>query len=270
MDAPEPLVPPDLDLRDFRWMKLDLIALFNSEFNDTPDDTAWRAGVTLWGKAWHQVPAGSLPDDDARLCNMAGLGRDLKTWRRIRELALHGFTKCTDGRLYHRFLCEIAADAATERAKYLKDKKADRDRKKGKTSTGIPPEEPDFPPENGSDQPEFHRKTPLEGAERQEDHNLKPNSETNLARVGSLNVEVVSFGRSAPAAGALKAKRKEQLQQKLLRYCNATMDGAAKSAAITGLCGGDPENNEQVWFDKIDVQMRRDKWDDTAEARQRV
>jgi hypothetical protein len=143
-NLPPPPVPADLDLRDFRWMKLDLIALFNSDFNATPDDTAWRAGVTLWGKAWHQVPAGSLPDDDATLCNLAGLGRDLKTWRRIREVALRGFAKCADGRLYHGYVCQMAMDAAEERRRFEERRSRDRERKKtlhsGGTGDGTPPD----------------------------------------------------------------------------------------------------------------------------------
>ena len=96
---PAPLTPPDADLRGFRWMKLDVLALLNSDFNATHDDAAWRAGVTLWCRAWHQVPAGSLPNDDATLCHLVGLGRDLSTWSRIRAGALHGFVECADGRL---------------------------------------------------------------------------------------------------------------------------------------------------------------------------
>lgn len=142
MGPPQPLSPPGLDLRDFRWMKLDLIALFNSDFNATPDDTAWRAGVTLWGKAWHQVPAGSLPDDDPTLCNLSGLGRDLKTWRRIRAAALRGFTPCSDGRLYHSFLCRMAIEADAERRRFEARRAKDRDRKKADGSDGIPPETP--------------------------------------------------------------------------------------------------------------------------------
>lgn len=137
-DLPEPPVPSDLDLRDFRWMKLDLIALFNSDFNTTLDDTAWRAGVTLWGKSWHQVPAGSLPKDDPTLCNLCGLGRDLKAWKRIRPAALRGFYECSDGRLYHRYVCQMAADAHAERKRFEERKSKDRLRKKG----GDPPEKP--------------------------------------------------------------------------------------------------------------------------------
>jgi hypothetical protein len=139
---PAPFVSIDLDLRDYRWMRLDIIALGNSDFNSTADDTAWRAGVTLWCKAWHQVPAGSLPNDDKLLCNMAGFGRDLKQWMRVRATALHGFVTCSDDRLYHRFLCGMALKAAEEQSRYLKKKEADRERKfqrkSGGRSSGIP------------------------------------------------------------------------------------------------------------------------------------
>ena len=146
---PEPLTPSNCDLRDFRWMKLDIVALFNSDFNMTADDTAWRAGVTLWGRAWHQVPAGSLPNDELTLCNLAGFGRDMKTWRRIRNIALRGFILCTDGRLYHTFLCPMAKEAHEEKCRFEKRRAADRERKRAgvpseadTTSAGIPPEAP--------------------------------------------------------------------------------------------------------------------------------
>lgn len=190
---PDPIVPLDLDLRDFRWMKLDLIALFNSDFNSTADDTAWRAGVTLWGKAWHQVPAGSLPDDDARLCNLAGLGRDMKTWRRVKHEALHGFDRCSDGRLYHRFLCGMAVEAADERDRYARRREADRTRKTARLSVGIPPDErdteppipqenPEIPAEKTAIPAEFHPENPIEGAKRPESKVKIKNLSGNLGR----------------------------------------------------------------------------------------
>jgi hypothetical protein len=151
-ELPQPPVPSDLDLRDFRWMKLDLTALFNSDFNQTLDDAAWRAGVTLWGKAWHQVPAGSLPNDESKLCHLAGLGRDTATWSRIRETALHKFYLCGDGRLYHPIVCRHALDADAERKRYAARLARDRKRKRG----GIPAE-------NGAVPTEFHMENPIEG-----------------------------------------------------------------------------------------------------------
>ncbi len=110
-EFPAPLSPPDCDLRDFPFMPVDIQRLFNSEFHARTDDAAWRAGVTLWLKSFHQVPSGSVPDDDVSLARLAELGRDVKGWRRIREMALYGWVKCSDGRLYHPVVAEKAAEA---------------------------------------------------------------------------------------------------------------------------------------------------------------
>ncbi len=112
---PEPLVPTDADLRDFSFMPLDLVRLFGSRFHAIANDSEWRAGVTLWCKSFHQVPAGSLPDDDVELCRLAELGRDLKAWKRHRAVALHGWVRCTDGRLYHSVVAEKANEAWTRK-----------------------------------------------------------------------------------------------------------------------------------------------------------
>jgi len=119
---PGPPVPPEVDLRGLDYMPLFGNHLFGSDFNAGATDAEWRAAITLWWKAWNQVPAGSLPHDDAALCRLADLGRDVKTWKRLRERALHGFILCDDGRLYHPFLCQQALIAWEKRVK-------DRERK---------------------------------------------------------------------------------------------------------------------------------------------
>jgi len=107
----KPLTPADCDLRDSKFMPLYVQALLNSGFNAMMDDTAWRAGVTLWLRAWHQVPAASLPDGDAELCALAGLGRALKRWKKVRDQALRGWICCDDGRFYHPLIAEAALEA---------------------------------------------------------------------------------------------------------------------------------------------------------------
>ncbi|WP_161539947.1 DUF1376 domain-containing protein [Glaciimonas sp. PCH181] len=110
-ELPAPLSPADCDLRDFPFLPVDISRLFNSEFHARSNDTEWRAGVTLWLKSFHQVPAGSIPDDDIQLARLAELGRDTKTWKKIKASALHGWIKCADGRLYHPVVAEKAAEA---------------------------------------------------------------------------------------------------------------------------------------------------------------
>ena len=120
---PAPLVPGDVDLRGLEYMPLLGARLFSSDFNASASDGEWRAAVTLWWAAWGQVPAGSLPDDDVVLCRLADLGRDVKTWRRLKARALHGFVACSDGRLYHPVICEQALIAWDKRVKE-RDRKA--------------------------------------------------------------------------------------------------------------------------------------------------
>ncbi|SDA15051.1 Protein of unknown function [Sphingomonas sp. NFR15] len=110
-----PLTPPDCDLRDFQRMMIDISRLRQSSFDAVIDDSAWRAGVNLWFSAWHAIPAGSLENEDGALAKAAGLGRDVKTWRKVKKDALRGFVECEDGRLYHETVCEFALEAWIEK-----------------------------------------------------------------------------------------------------------------------------------------------------------
>lgn len=106
MSVPAPLTPSDADLQDFPFMPLHVARLRDSDLAAEVDPEACWYAVLLWGAAWHQLPAGSLPDNDAVLMRLVGLGRDSRTWKRHREGALRGFVKCEDGRLYHPVIAE--------------------------------------------------------------------------------------------------------------------------------------------------------------------
>lgn len=123
-DLPAPLVPADVDLRDFPYMPLDITRLFGSDFHAQSSDAEWRAGVTLWLRSYHQVPAGSLPDDEVALACLAELGRDIRSWRKIAAGALRGWTKCSDGRLYHRTVGEKAREGWIEKLLQRKSSEA--------------------------------------------------------------------------------------------------------------------------------------------------
>ena len=131
-DLPAPLVPADVDLRDFQYMELDVRTLRDSRFSAQVSGDAFRAGVLLWCSAWHQVPAGSLPDDDVELANLAGYGRFIKEWRKVRDEALTQFLKCSDGRLYHETVCEKALAAWKAKLQHNYDRARDRLRKANK------------------------------------------------------------------------------------------------------------------------------------------
>lgn len=115
MSIPEPLTPPDCNLQNFHRMMLDVTRLRTSAFDATLNDSAWRAGLNLWMSAWHSVPAASLPDDDAALAKAAGLGRDVRTWKKLRAEALRNWVKCSDGLLYHPTVAELALEAWLEK-----------------------------------------------------------------------------------------------------------------------------------------------------------
>jgi hypothetical protein len=126
-EPPEPFTPCDCDLRGMEWMPLFGSRLFMSDFEARATDEVFRAAVRLWWMAWQQVPAASLPDDDFVLCKLAGLGKDVKAWKRMRAAdALHGFTLCSDGRLYHGLLADQAREAWDRRVKERERKAAYR------------------------------------------------------------------------------------------------------------------------------------------------
>lgn len=109
---PAPFTPSDCDLRGYEWMPLFGARLFASNFEAHASDLAFRIAIKLYWECWQQVPAASLPNDDVQLCRLAGLGRDLKTWRKLRaDGVLHGFVLCADDRLYHGLIAEEAIKA---------------------------------------------------------------------------------------------------------------------------------------------------------------
>ena len=123
---PEPLTPVDCDLRGLPFMPLDTVRLLDSDFFALASAEEFRAGLVLWCKSWQQVPAGSLPDDDRILAHLSG-ARD--RWCDIRDMSLHGWVKCSDGRLYHPVVCEKAMEALPQRREY-RSKRAEANERK--------------------------------------------------------------------------------------------------------------------------------------------
>jgi hypothetical protein len=112
-ELPAPPVPAEADLRNFPFMPLDVQRLRDSDLAGTDDAEIFRLAVLSWCASWHQLPAGSLPDDDSSLARLLGFGRDgLKSWKKRRQAgALRGWIKCSDGRLYHPVVVEKVIDA---------------------------------------------------------------------------------------------------------------------------------------------------------------
>lgn len=108
--TPTPQLPPpppfsaEVDLRRYPTLPLDVQRLRDSDFVALASAEEFRAGLLLVSAAWHQVPAGSLPVDDRLLCAFAKI--EMKTWMKVKQGALRGFVKHSDGRLYHPVLSE--------------------------------------------------------------------------------------------------------------------------------------------------------------------
>lgn len=130
MTLPKPLLPSNVDLQDYTYMPLHVLRLRDSEFTSEVSAEAFRAGVLLWCSAWHQVPCGSLPNNDKTLSNMAGFGRVVSEWEKVKEEALRGWVLCDDGRYYHPVVCEVAMESWLSKQEYNYKKFVDRLRKR--------------------------------------------------------------------------------------------------------------------------------------------
>lgn len=108
-------------------MALDVVRLLDSDFMALTTGDEFKAGVALWAKSWNQHPAASLPNDDRVLAHLAGVDR--KRWAKLRTMALHGWVKCSDDRLYHPVVAEKACEAWADRKQYRSEKTSDAERK---------------------------------------------------------------------------------------------------------------------------------------------
>ncbi len=129
---PEPLVPTHVELKDFRYMPLLAQRLRDSKMVSSVSAEEFRSAVLLWAAAWHQTPAGSLPDDDGELAQLAGYGFVLRAWKKVRKGALRGYVKCSDGRLYHPVAAELVMEAWDTKLAGIWRKECDRLRKENK------------------------------------------------------------------------------------------------------------------------------------------
>lgn len=132
MNKPAPLVPAHVNLQKLDWFPLNARLLRDSRFAALAPDAAFKAALVLWCVAWHQLPAGSLPNDDKELAYLAGYPRDVEGFLEIKEWALFKWVECEDGRLYHPVLAKEARVAWDQRLLHLYKQYKDRVRKHNK------------------------------------------------------------------------------------------------------------------------------------------
>lgn len=126
---PDPLVPAEADLRAYPTMPLDVRRLRDSRLADHPNPEVFRTSVLLWAAAWHQVPCGSLPNDERELAKLAGWGRSPELWASVRDEVMSAFVLCSDGRFYHDTLSEIVCESWSKRRAYVGRAKVANDAK---------------------------------------------------------------------------------------------------------------------------------------------
>ncbi|QPM89367.1 YdaU family protein [Pseudooceanicola algae] len=131
-------------LSNHDWIPLYINRLLTSNFVAYAVAEGRRADIgtalILWSESFKQDPAGTLPDDDVQLAQIARFGADLQGWREARAGVLHGWQSVTieedavpgrrrGGRLGHPVIAEIAAD--------MHQRKAGRDqaREAGRSAT---------------------------------------------------------------------------------------------------------------------------------------
>lgn len=114
--TPAPFTPFDCDLRGMPYMPLHGDRLFGSETWIAANAEAKVAALRLWWRSFaHEVPAASLPNNDTLLSDYAGYGVATKAWLKVKEQAMRGWVLCSDGRLYHKIVAEVALEAWDQR-----------------------------------------------------------------------------------------------------------------------------------------------------------
>lgn len=126
-DLPDPMVPPEVNLRGLPWMRLDTSRLMDSDLFALSSGDEFKAAVALWCKAWSQSPGGSLPGDERILAELSRAG---SKWSKVKAIALRGWVKCSDGRLYHPVVAEQALLAWKERVEYMGEKEQQNKRQR--------------------------------------------------------------------------------------------------------------------------------------------
>lgn len=88
---------------------------------------AVATALILWCESMRLDPAGTLPDDDLELAQLAKYGADIEAWRDVRDLALHGWRRCyvdVDGETVTMLGHPIIAKNAADMMKRSKGRKA--------------------------------------------------------------------------------------------------------------------------------------------------
>jgi hypothetical protein len=124
---PAPPYPTTTKSGGFRF-ELDIERMHQSDTWAIAESCQRPFLVMLWVESWTQVPAGSLPDNDAVIA--ARIGMRLPEFKTSKDVLMRGWWKAEDGRLYHPVITEQVLDMVRRKGRKAANQAAYRERQR--------------------------------------------------------------------------------------------------------------------------------------------
>ncbi|GBQ90067.1 DUF1376 domain-containing protein [Gluconobacter albidus] len=252
MSIPEPMTPNDCDLRGLPFMQLDVVRLIDSDLFALSTGEEFKAAVALWCKSWLQVPAASLPDDDRVLAHLSAAG---SRWKKVKSLALRGWIKCADGRLYHPTVAEKALHAWKARTAQ-RERAAKRWQKKDEDTGNATASENDMPrhSDGTSHGNALERERERESKKKETLTSFVPPAEPSASEVEPAE----TVAETLPARPSPPDARTALFQLGLKAVRGLTGKSEAQSRSLIGkwlkACGDDASILNRVILDAADLR----------------
>ena len=267
-DLPAPLVAPDCDCSDLDSFMLNVERLMASELVALSSHEVIAASLFLWCRAWKQSPAASLPDDDR--VNAAFAKLPLARFRKLKTEVMRGFVKCSDGRLYHRFLAQEATSAYAKKKAFRMKRDADAERlRKWRVSQR---ETPDETPGETPVETRFVAEGQGQGQYRDRDKERKKGSEANAsAPVGApasvpIDARTELFREGLAELVGLTGKPDGKCRQLLGKWLKETDDDAKRVRLAIGRAVTDRVADAVSWIEAA-LKPKPQDWRDRPELR---
>ncbi|WP_133000243.1 DUF1376 domain-containing protein [Luteimonas arsenica] len=126
-ELPAPPYPATTKAGGFRF-ELDIERVCQSDSWAIAEPRQRPFMVMVWIVSWTQLPAGSLPDNDAVIA--ARIGMPLPEFKASRDVLMRGWWKANDGRLYHPVITEQVFDMTKRKIRKAKNQADYRERQR--------------------------------------------------------------------------------------------------------------------------------------------
>lgn len=258
-----PLVPPEVDLRDFAFMPLEIARLRQSRAwliaKKNPELAFYM--MNLWMAAWHQRPAGSLEDDDEVLLDLS-MCKPAR-WNAVRDQALRGWVKGDDGRLYHPVVAEKVMESwkskQAQRARTAAATAARHDQRNVQRNVqrndNRNDNRNDGRDDNATESPRSPREVEVKGS--------------GSGSEGISNREVVPTPTGdAPANHGQKGaiEKRNGSKTKHIEHWSADEAGINATAVTLGI-NRHPQEDDKAWKDRVVATVNAKRVSDDAKAR---